>query len=336
VGGSPIWYSGGYVGIGTGMVGPLAPLDLEATVPSAAMILARYTGSSSQAPTSLPLAIRTARGTSASPSAVEQGDILGAAVIQGYDGTAVGTAGQIIYWADQNWTSSQHGSYLTISTVADGTTSATERMRIDNAGNVGIGTTTPPMPLTISPSYAGAGAGLGIGWNHLTGGTGETDFYNYAGGGPGGFVFYNYYAPGAAWPSGSPTELMLISSSGVVGIGTTDPCANGQAPQNCKLSVAGAIQAYDITVNNQWSDYVFDPSYRLAPLSEVDDYIQQNHHLPDIPSAREVQEKGVSLGEMQAKLLAKVEELTLHMIQAEKENQELRERIARLEERDKR
>jgi hypothetical protein len=58
---------------------------------------------------------------------------------------------------------------------------------------------------------------------------------------------------------------------------------------------------------------------------------QAHHHLPDIPSEAEVKDKGVSVGEMQSKLLAKVEELTLHLIQQDKENTELRERIAQLE-----
>jgi hypothetical protein len=98
------------------------------------------------------------------------------------------------------------------------------------------------------------------------------------------------------------------------------------------LSVNGTIGTKDVIVTNTgWSDYVFRPGYRLRPLSEVNAYIQANHHLPDIPTEAEVKQKGVSVGEMQAKLLAKVEELTLHMIQREKENQELRERITRLE-----
>jgi hypothetical protein len=110
---------------------------------------------------------------------------------------------------------------------------------------------------------------------------------------------------------------------GNVGIGTTNP----QYP----LSVNGTIQAKEVIVNTGWSDYVFAPYYSLTPLSDLAAYIKQNHHLPEIPSAAEVKQKGVSLGEMQSKLLAKVEELTLHMIQAEQENRELRERIARLE-----
>jgi hypothetical protein len=103
--------------------------------------------------------------------------------------------------------------------------------------------------------------------------------------------------------------------------------------------VNGTIGAKDVIVTNTgWSDYVFRSGYRLRPLSEVNAYIQANHHLPDIPSEAEVKEKGVSVGEMQTKLLAKIEEITLHMIQAddrnnrlEQQNRELQERIARLE-----
>ena len=64
---------------------------------------------------------------------------------------------------------------------------------------------------------------------------------------------------------------------------------------------------------------MFDDSYRLAPLSEVESHIKAEKHLPGIPSAAEVAEHGVSMGDMQSKLLAKVEELTLHLIAQEKE-----------------
>ena len=101
-----------------------------------------------------------------------------------------------------------------------------------------------------------------------------------------------------------------------------------------KLAVNGSIGAQDIIVTNTgWSDYVFRPNYRLRPLREVNEYIQANGHLPDIPSEAEVKEKGISLGEMQAKLLAKVEELTLHLIRQERESKELRERLEQMERR---
>ena len=75
---------------------------------------------------------------------------------------------------------------------------------------------------------------------------------------------------------------------------------------------------------------MFRPGYRLRPLSEVSEYIKANGHLPDIPTEAEVKEKGVSLGDMQGKLLAKVEELTLHMIQQDQENREARENLTRV------
>jgi hypothetical protein len=120
------------------------------------------------------------------------------------------------------------------------------------------------------------------------------------------------------------TERLRITSGGRVGIGTSNP--------QYLLSVSGTIGAKDVIVTNTgWSDYVFRSGYRLRPLSEVNAYIQRHHHLPEIPSEREVRENGVSVGEMQARLLAKIEELTLHLIQQEKANQELRERVSRLE-----
>src|SRR6266508_965375 len=114
-----------------------------------------------------------------------------------------------------------------------------------------------------------------------------------------------------------------MQSTSNVGIRTTNP-------GNYKLAVNGNIDAQDIIVTNtSWSDYVLRPGYRLRPLSEVSQYIRTNGHLPDIPTEAEVKEKGVSLGDMQAKLLAKVEELTLHMIQQDKENRDVRENLTK-------
>jgi hypothetical protein len=123
---------------------------------------------------------------------------------------------------------------------------------------------------------------------------------------------------GVAW-----RNIVLNAQGGNVGIGTTNPTNT--------LSVNGIVQAKEVLVNTGWSDYVFDSGYRNRPLAEVAAYIRENHHLPGIPSAKEVEEKGVSLGDMQAKLLAKIEELTLHLIQADQQNRDLQDRIERLE-----
>lgn len=88
-----------------------------------------------------------------------------------------------------------------------------------------------------------------------------------------------------------------------------------------KLSVDGKIVAKEIVVTTdeaEWSDYVFDDDYKLRPLNEVELFIEANGHLPDVPSAKEVGCEGQDLGEMNAILLRKIEELTLYVIELEK------------------
>ena len=129
------------------------------------------------------------------------------------------------------------------------------------------------------------------------------------------------------------TTRFVVDSSGVVGIGTSAPQCGSTATQPCKLSVNGAIGTKEIVVTNTgWADYVFAPSYRLKQLSEVGEYIKEHHRLPDLPSEKEVQESGVSLGDMQVKLLAKIEELTLHMIELDKQNKTLQAKVTQLQE----
>ena len=123
---------------------------------------------------------------------------------------------------------------------------------------------------------------------------------------------------------GSPTERMRIHSNGFVGIG------NG-APEH-ELDVTGVIRACQVKVNNLsgWCDYVFEPDYALPTLPEVERFIKTNKHLPDIPSEAEVMEKGISLGDMDAALLKKVEELTLYTIEQQKQIEALKALVKEL------
>lgn len=200
---------------------------------------------------------------------------------------------------------------------------------VTGGGNVGIGTTAPASPLDLYHSGSSASDNPGTAALRVTAVTGTNPEFLNVGYDPARHA--GYLQPVRSGSGGYWTNLLLNANGGNVGIGTANP--------QYLLSVKGTVGAEEFIVTNTgWSDYVFQPGYRLRPLSEVGAYIQANHHLPDIPSETEVKEKGVSVGEMQSKLLAKVEELTLHMIQAdernnrlEQQNQELRDRLARLE-----
>ncbi len=115
------------------------------------------------------------------------------------------------------------------------------------------------------------------------------------------------------------TPFMLIKANGNVGIGTTAPGTN-------KLAVEGTIAARRVKVTQaaSWPDYVFEENYPLPSLQKTEAFIRENKHLPEVPSAKEVAENGQDLGDMNAILLKKVEELTLHLISMQKEITEVK------------
>lgn len=108
------------------------------------------------------------------------------------------------------------------------------------------------------------------------------------------------------------TNRLQVTTGGNVGIGINNPTE--------KLSVNGNVRAKKVIVSQTgWPDYVFDSSYSLRTLSEVEKFISSNKHLPDMPSAKEVEEKGISIGDNQTLLLKKIEELTLYVIDLQKQ-----------------
>lgn len=124
-------------------------------------------------------------------------------------------------------------------------------------------------------------------------------------------------------------RVMVITADGKVRIGET--AASGSY-SNYKLSVDGDMIAKRCVIQvANWADYVFAPGYALPALSEVENFIEQNKHLPGVPTEAEVMEKGVEMGEMNKVLLQKVEELTLYMIRLEKENESMKAAIRELQ-----
>jgi hypothetical protein len=182
-------------------------------------------------------------------------------------------------------------------------------------GSVGIGTASPGAKLDV------IGGAIRTDSNGYTsnnvGGTGTAAYCPggiYTGGGTN--WIYGHTLIGQAPSNGSGHEFFADGSAhlgmgGNVGIGTMNPTQ--------KLSVNGTIRAKEVIVDTGWSDYVFAPNYVLAPLSEVEEHIKAHHTLPGVPSASEVADHGLSVGDMQAKLLAKIEELTLHQIEQAKD-----------------
>lgn len=123
------------------------------------------------------------------------------------------------------------------------------------------------------------------------------------------------------------TDSFAIMGSGNVGIGVAFP--------SYKLDVNGTLRAKEIIVETGWADYVFGEDYVLTPLEEVESFISAHGHLPGIPSGKEVEENGLRLAEMQTLMMAKIEELTLHLIELnkkvealERENRDLHTQLA--------
>jgi hypothetical protein len=126
------------------------------------------------------------------------------------------------------------------------------------------------------------------------------------------------------------SQLMSLEANGKLILGTVS-----STPGNYRLYVQGGImtEKAKIAVSNtaDWADYVFADNYKLKTITELEAYVKENKHLPNIPSAQEVVNEGLDVAKMDAKLLEKIEELSLYIIQLKKDNTELLKRMEKLE-----
>lgn len=142
-------------------------------------------------------------------------------------------------------------------------------------------------------------------------------------------VGYYFYADGT-W-----TSNFTLDGNGngyfrnSLAIGNTNPGSYMLAVAG-KIAADGEVRVFNIGTTN-FPDYVFDKDYPLPSLEETEKYVKENHHLPEVPSAAEVEKNGMSLNEMNVILLKKVEELTLHLIEMKKENELLKARMDKME-----
>lgn len=197
-----------------------------------------------------------------------------------------------------------------------------------NAGSVGIGTSSPSTLLdvaksitepTISVRNLGSNGGASFRmYDQLSGAE-----WKFKATSTGGFkIRDNAFALDVIQvEANSAANVIYINAAGNVGIGTAAPTE--------KLAVNGNIKCKQVEVSlTGWSDFVFEENYDLMPLAELEAYINTHNHLPDVPSAEEVISNGNNLGEMDAILLQKIEELTLYVIELKKENEALKAKIA--------
>jgi hypothetical protein len=125
-------------------------------------------------------------------------------------------------------------------------------------------------------------------------------------------------------------DRFYVDSTGYVTIGTN---AKVGPVGSYKLAVKGAIaaSAFNVVATGSWPDYVFDNSYKLRTLQETEAFIKVNKHLPGIPAAAEIEKNGYEISDMHKRMMEKIEELTLHLIEANKQIKLLEERLQAVE-----
>jgi hypothetical protein len=224
---------------------------------------------------------------------------------------------------DLNSNSSNPSSSMVFATRSISNDNWKANMIISSDGNVGIGTTIPNSKLVVASSDYGItinpnalAGGLGFNRNALDGAIFNTSKSAWQFSARDEMFTLEGY-------NGPPSALFTVLKNGFIGIGTVSP--------GYKLDVIGTIRAREIKVDLTGADYVFENEYNLMPLTELEKFIKINKHLPEIAAAKDMQENGANLGELNTKLLQKIEELTLYTIEQNKKIITLEKKMEKME-----
>ena len=186
-------------------------------------------------------------------------------------------------------------------------TAAGDQFFVDNAGYVGIGVTGLGAEAKV---HVGTGLGVSLTQNG----------YLMLGNSSGSNMVFDINEIQTR-TNGAAASMILQRSGGTVRIGGT------AVPSGYKFAVDGKVICEELKVklvSSGWPDYVFGDNYTLPTLKEVEKYIQQNKHLPNIPSATEIEKNGIEVGDMQKRMMEKIEQMTLYILQLQKQIDELK------------
>lgn len=306
---------------------------------------------------------RKSRGTLAAPTAVQNNDYLLSLYSSGYDGGSFQAPATVDFFVDGAVSSGHVPTRISLST-GSAFGDRTERLKVGSTGNVdinagqlfvkqsngyvGIGTASPTAKLHVAAGNEILDGDLDINGNINVKSDQKSIQFASPGSSPQPMMFmfpsgtvntdrmviahspsyttwglqYNDVSDRFDFLGAGSSRVSINLSNGNVGVGVTTPAY--------KLEVCGTIRAKEVRVETGWCDYVFNKTYKLKSLQEVEKYIDEHKHLPGIAPATEVEKDGLKVGEMSKAMMEKIEELTLYVIELNKENKKLQQQVDEL------